>query len=60
MVTVTIIIVKGFMRSLPGCEEGGMVEFIFQENKVEFQLPDCAESDEWEISPQQSPCEVCQ
>ena len=39
-------------------EEGGMVEFSFQENKVTFEMPGASVNEDWDICPQQSPCEV--
>ena len=39
-------------------EKGGMIDFSFQESKVMIEMPDACANEDWEITPQQSPCEV--
>ena len=49
------ILMQGAMRIMGQCDQGGMVEFAFDGDRVSFEC--IATNDEWEIVDQQS-CEV--
>ncbi len=53
-----VIIIKGYLKDRKHDQEGPMVLFYFEDNKVVFELSGDTDNSEWEILPQQFPCEV--